>query len=59
MIIRSEFAAVEVVEDTTTAGPTLLIRDLEHGTEIRLDPLELASLTRLSHEDFTRWVRPE
>jgi hypothetical protein len=59
MIIRSEFAVVEVLEDRTTAGPTLLIRDLEQGTEIRLDALELASLTRLEHEDFARWVRPE
>jgi hypothetical protein len=59
MILRSEFAVVEVVEDHSTAGPTLLIRDLENGTEIRLDPLELASLTRVSHQDFTRWVRPE
>ncbi len=59
MILRSEFAAVEVVEDRASAGPTLLIRDLEHGTEIRLDVLELASLTRATHEDFTVWVRPE
>ena len=59
MIIRSEFAADEVLEDRTTAGPTLLVRDLEHGTEIRLDALELAALTRVTHDDFARWVRPE
>jgi hypothetical protein len=59
MIIRSEFAAVEVREDTASAGPTLVIRDLEFGTEIRLDAMELAALTRVSHDDFVRWVRPE
>ncbi len=59
MIIRNEFAVVEVLEDRTTAGPTLLVRDLEAGTEIRLDAFELASLTRVAHEDFTRWVKPE
>lgn len=59
MIIRSEFAAVEILEDRTTAGPTLLVRDLEHRTEIRLDAMELAALTRLTHEEFARWVRPE
>jgi hypothetical protein len=58
MILRNEFATVEITEDRTTAGPTLLIRDLEQGTEIRLDALELACLTRMSHEDFTDWVKP-
>ncbi|MFN2459595.1 MAG: hypothetical protein ABR591_02710 [Candidatus Velthaea sp.] len=59
MILRNEFAAVEVLVDESANGPTLLVRDLEHGTEIRLDVLELESLTRLSHEDLAPWVRPE
>lgn len=58
IILRNEFACVEVEKDETANGPRLLIRDLEEGTEIFLDLLEVESLTRMTHADFADFVRP-
>lgn len=58
MILRNEFATVEVALDQNANGPRLLVRDLEHNREIHLDLLEVESLTRLRHEDFAPWVTP-
>lgn len=57
--LRNEFASVEVIKDESANGPRLLVRDLEDGAEIYLDLLEVESLTRMTHADFTDFVRPE
>lgn len=59
ILLRNEFASVEVMKDESANGPRLLIRDLEGGTEIYLDVLEVESLTRKSHADFADFVRPD
>lgn len=57
--LRNEFASVEVEKDESANGPRLLIRDLESGAEVYLDLLEVESLTKMTHNDFTDFVRPE
>ena len=47
MLLRSEFACVELLIDRSANGPRLLIRDLNSGREILLDPLEVESITRM------------
>ncbi len=59
ILLRNEFASVEIIKDDSANGPRLLVRDLEDGSEIYLDPLEVESLTRRTHADFTDFVRPE
>jgi hypothetical protein len=59
VVLRNEFASLEVDRDDSANGPRLRILDLETGTETFLDLLEVESLTRLSHDDFVEWVRPE
>lgn len=58
LVLRNEFATVEVLLDETANGPRLLVRDLETGRQVHLDALEVASLTRMSHDDFAERVRP-
>ena len=59
ILLRNEFGSVEVMKDESANGPRLLIRDLEDGSEIYLDILEVESLTRRTHADFVDFVRPE
>ncbi|MFI6344399.1 dihydrodiol dehydrogenase [Streptomyces sp. NPDC050560] len=59
IVLRNEFAVVEVRLDETASGPRLLVRDLESGRAIHLDALEAESLTRMDHADFADLVRPE
>jgi hypothetical protein len=59
VLLRNEFASVEVDRDDGANGPRLRITDLETGAETYLDLLEVESLTRLTHDDFVDWVRPE
>lgn len=59
LVVANEFARVSVALDRTANGPRLLVRDLETGREIRLDPLELEGLTRLTHDAFAEVVAPE
>jgi hypothetical protein len=59
MIIRNEFAMVEVRRDESANGPRLLIRDLGSGKSITLDPLELEALTRATHTRFIPLFDPE
>lgn len=59
ILLKNEFASVEVLRDDSANGPRLLIRDLEGGDEIYLDILEVESLTRRTHTDFADFVRPE
>jgi hypothetical protein len=58
LVVANEFARVSVSLDRTANGPRLLVTDLETGREIRLDPLELEGLTRLTHEAIARMVAP-
>ena len=54
----SEFAAVEVGRDDRGNGPRLMIRDTQSGRCVFLDPLELAALAWMRHEDRCRsWTR--
>lgn len=56
--LKNEFAMVEVMIDEHANGPRLLIRDLQTGTSIYLDPLELEALTRIRHEHLGVFLDP-
>ena len=58
MRLTSEFAAVEVGRDDSGNGPRLLIRDLQTGQEIYLDPLELAALAMSRHQELLPLLDP-
>jgi hypothetical protein len=46
-LLKDTSATVEVGRFETASGSRLLVRDLESGAEIFLDPIELEGLTRL------------
>jgi hypothetical protein len=54
----SEFAAVEIARDNHGNGPRLMIRDLQSGQEVYLDPLELAALASTRHEELLPLLNP-
>jgi len=56
--LSSEFAAVEIARDNRGNGPRLMIRDLHSGQEIYLDPLELAVLASIRHEELLPLLDP-
>jgi hypothetical protein len=56
LVLRNEFAMVEVALVEGRNGPGLAVRDSETGAGVTLDPLELEALTRLRHEDLARHV---
>jgi hypothetical protein len=56
--LSNEFAAVEVSLDDRGNGPRLMIRDLQTGHEIYLDPLELAALAWTRHEELLPLIDP-
>jgi hypothetical protein len=56
--LSSEFAAVEIARDDHGNGPRLMIRDLQSGQEIYLDPLELAVLASIRHEELLPLLDP-
>jgi len=58
MRLISEFAAVEIARDDRGNGPRLMIRDLQTGQEIYLDPMELAALAWTRHEDLLPLLDP-
>ncbi len=58
MRLASEFAAVEIARDDRGNGPRLMIRDLQTGQEIYLDPLELAALAWARHEELLPLLDP-
>jgi len=58
VVLNSEFAAVEVERDDSGNGPRLMIRDLSSGNCVFLDPLELAALAWLRHEELTSFLDP-
>jgi len=58
MRLSNEFAAVEIARDDCGNGPRLMIRDLQTGQEIYLDPLELAALAWTRHEELLPLLDP-
>lgn len=50
--VRNEFAVVELSVLHGRTGDRVQIRDVETGTIIELDALELEALSRVAHEDF-------
>jgi hypothetical protein len=54
--LKSEFAVVRVSLDSSANGPRLRIRDEQAGTEILLDPLELAVFSTCVHADFAQFM---
>lgn len=58
MTLNSEFASVEIERDDNGNGPRLLIRDARSGRSIFLDPLELASLAWVRHEELAPFLDP-
>jgi hypothetical protein len=59
VVLKNEFATVEVTRDDTANGSRLLIKDLQTGRQVYLDPLELEALTRVPHSAFARWLDPD
>jgi hypothetical protein len=59
MRLINEFAGVEIDHDNQGNGPRLMIRDLQTGQEIYLDPLELAALACSRHEELLPLLDPE
>jgi hypothetical protein len=56
--LASEFAAVEIARDDRGNGPRLMIRDTQSGRSVFLDPLELAALAWIRHEDLSPFLDP-
>jgi hypothetical protein len=56
--LNSEFASVDIDRDDSGNGPRLLIRDARSGKTILLDPLELASLAWVRHEELRPFLDP-
>src|SRR3954470_24630368 len=58
LVLTSEFASVEVEIDMQANGPRLRIENQQNRRVVYLDPLELASLTWLTHPPPTRGSLP-
>ena len=58
MILSSEFASVEIALDDRGNGPRLMIRDARNGRSVFLDPLELAALAWVRHEELLPFLDP-
>jgi len=58
LTLASEFGTVTVEVDERANGPRLRIEDLRSGRSIHLDPLELASLTWLTHARLGPFLDP-
>ena len=58
MILRNEFAQVEVELDETGNGPRLRIRDLRSGRVGYLDPLELEYLAWATKDELAPLLDP-
>ena len=56
--LSSEFAAVSLEVDTRANGPRLRIENQHNQRVIYLDPLEVASLTWLTHERLGPFLDP-
>lgn len=58
MVLASEFAAVEIECDESGNGPRLRIRDVRTGKSVFLDPLELAAIAWIRHEELLPFLDP-
>jgi hypothetical protein len=58
MVLSSEFASVEIALDDRGNGPRLMIRDARNGGCVFLDPLELAALAWVRHEELLPFLDP-
>ena len=58
MTLSSEFASVEIALDDRGNGPRLMIRDARNDRCVYLDPLELAALAWLRHEELLPFLDP-
>ena len=58
MMLKSEFAAVEVEVQENGRGPRLMIRDARTDQTIFLDPLELECLAWRKHYDLRPFLDP-
>ena len=58
MVLSSEFASVEIALDDRGNGPRLMIRDARNGRSVFLDPLELAALAWVRHEELLPFLDP-
>ena len=56
--VRSEFAWVRVTLDHAANGPRLRVEDRKNGCQVWLDPLELATLAALRHEEIAALADP-
>jgi hypothetical protein len=56
--LASEFASVAVSVDYQANGPRLRIENRQNGHVVFLDPLEVASLTWLTHEHLGPFLDP-
>lgn len=56
--LSSEFASVTLEVDTRANGPRLRIENEHNQRVIYLDPLEIASLTWLTHERLGPFLDP-
>jgi hypothetical protein len=56
--LSSEFAAVSVEIDYHANGPRLRIENCQNRRVVYLDPLEIASLTWLTHERLGPFLDP-
>ena len=60
VVLKNEFRYRRKSPATKTAnGSRLLIKDLQTGRQVYLDPLELEALTRAPHSEFARWLDPD
>jgi hypothetical protein len=59
VIIRNEFAMVEVSLETRASGHVLKITDLVHGPSTTLDAMELEGLCWLDAESRMRLLSPD
>lgn len=58
IVIRNEFASVEISLDVQANDSRLSIRDLRTSRTISLDALELERLAHASHDDLGEIVAP-
>jgi hypothetical protein len=56
--LSSEFGSVTVEVDQQANGPRLRIENVQNGRVVYLDPLEVASLTWLTHDRLGPFLDP-
>jgi hypothetical protein len=56
-VIANEFAAVRVEVARRGRGVRLVVSDMESGTTVSLDPLDLRSFCLASEDEQVAWLR--